>query len=201
MLPATACQIFIGGPTGSVNTGMTVSTGHITLTARTLERCTQLPYTRYWEKGTADPHHPDHMTPWLSMGYPESTLRQWGEFHHVDADSAQGLFEWCAQFRVSAWVQQHTLFVVALPGMAMPPHRDVQQNLRDAHPVDLIRRRQIFVEDWRSGHYFEVNGRVFTGWSAGDWVEFSIDELHMGGNIGNTNRYTVQVSGALNTEQ
>ena len=53
----------------------------------------------------------------------------------------------------------------------------------------------VFLEDWQSGHYLEINGEPIIEWSAGDWVGWNYDTPHLAANIGMTDRYTMQITG------
>ena len=53
----------------------------------------------------------------------------------------------------------------------------------------------VFLEDWKPGHYFEADGQSFTQWKSMDYVMWSHDTPHLGGNMGNQTRYTVQITG------
>jgi hypothetical protein len=55
----------------------------------------------------------------------------------------------------------------------------------------------VFLEDWKSGHYFEANNQSFTHWQAMDYVMWSNDTPHLGGNLGDEARYTVQITGTI----
>jgi hypothetical protein len=53
----------------------------------------------------------------------------------------------------------------------------------------------IFLEDWQSGHYFEIDGTPITAWSAGDVITWRYDVPHVAANVGMTDRYTLQITG------
>jgi len=58
-----------------------------------------------------------------------------------------------------------------------------------------IWRYIFFVEDWKPGHIFEIDGTLFPNWKAGDWVAWRYDVPHMAANLGNEDRYTIQLTG------
>ena len=41
----------------------------------------------------------------------------------------------------------------------------------------------VFLEDWKSGHYFEVEGKPFIEWKAGDWAMWIGYTRHFAANI------------------
>jgi hypothetical protein len=84
-------------------------------------------------------------------------------------------------------------------GTVMPTHRDHYNKYVSVFNLQgkehTIHRAIVFMEDWASGHYFEGNGVAYTGWRAGDVVEWCYDVPHMAANIGPTPRYTLQITG------
>ena len=55
----------------------------------------------------------------------------------------------------------------------------------------------MLLEDWKPGHYLEVNGKPYVNWLAGKTVEWYYDVPHMAANIGLEDRYTLQITGHL----
>ena len=53
----------------------------------------------------------------------------------------------------------------------------------------------IFLEDWKSGHYFELDGKPYVDWKAGDWISWKGKTEHFAANIGVEFRYTLQITG------
>jgi hypothetical protein len=86
-------------------------------------------------------------------------------------------------------------------GTILPMHKDLY--LRYVELFNLqgqenrIRRAVVFLDDWKSGHYFEGAGQPMTNWLAGDAVEWVYDTPHMAANIGPEPRYTLQITGWL----
>ena len=80
----------------------------------------------------------------------------------------------------------------------LPAHQDhytvyiKKFNIQDP---STVWRSIVFLEDWKPGHYFEINGIANTSWKAGDWVKWQYDISHTAGNIGLDNRYTAQITG------
>jgi len=62
-------------------------------------------------------------------------------------------------------------------------------------PRDHIVRALVLLEDWKPGHYLEVDGTAHTNWSAGDYWSWSADVPHAASNIGILPRYTLQITG------
>ena len=86
------------------------------------------------------------------------------------------------------------------PGDVLPWHVDTYSAFRRIYDIDataVIRRYIIFLEDWRSGHYFEVDGDPVTRWIAGDAVLWHNDTPHVAANMGRDYRYTLQITGVI----
>ena len=61
--------------------------------------------------------------------------------------------------------------------------------------IEDVHKILVFLEDWKSGHYFEVEGKPFIEWKAGDWAMWIGDTRHFAANIGTEYRYTLQITG------
>ena len=81
----------------------------------------------------------------------------------------------------------------------LPVHGDDYKLYREKFKVELddCYRILVFLEDWKSGHYFEVDGKNITDYKAGDYAIWSGDEEHMASNIGTEYRYTLQITGRI----
>ena len=84
-------------------------------------------------------------------------------------------------------------------GVVLPMHGDIYTRYRKMFRCELhnIKRIVVFLEDWHSGHYFEIAGNPVTYWKAGDYVWWFGDVKHMAANIGLEDRYTLQITGHL----
>ena len=56
----------------------------------------------------------------------------------------------------------------------------------------------VFLENWKTGHYFQLENDVYTYWRQGEYVEWSSEQAHMGANVGPEPRYTLQITGVPN---
>lgn len=134
-------------------------------------------------------------TRWRSQGYTNITLN--GALYASPrsmpayADPFLSMFDWKDQG--IGFFRMKTLEM-------FPLHQDhyttYQQkfNLSDSKN---IWRCVVFMEDWKSGHYFEIGGDPMVKWSRGDWVAWNDDVPHFAGNFGTEDRYTVQITGHL----
>lgn len=86
------------------------------------------------------------------------------------------------------------------PGQTLPEHEDTffmfSKNY-GVDPKDCI-RINIFLEDWKTGHYFEVNKEPVVKWSKGDAIIIDTCVPHLSGNMGLESKYTMQVTGIRN---
>lgn len=79
----------------------------------------------------------------------------------------------------------------------MPTHSDhfnTYCRLNNTTP-DKVERTILMLEDWKPGHYFELDGVGYVNWKAGDWFKWRGDVPHAASNIGTESRYTLQITG------
>lgn len=86
------------------------------------------------------------------------------------------------------------------PGQTLPTHEDTFYKFASVHNVDPYEccRVNIFLEDWKSGHYFEINENSILQWKRGDAIIIERDEPHLSGNMGLDTKYTMQITGVKN---
>lgn len=79
----------------------------------------------------------------------------------------------------------------------MPEHVDHFQTYMRLFNVEYknIRRVLIMLEDWKPGHYLEIDGVGVVNWIAGDYFIWDSDVRHAAANIGTEDRYTLQITG------
>lgn len=92
-----------------------------------------------------------------------------------------------------------TSYYKMLPGDLLPEHRDTYLAYCRYHSVDAsdVFRVIVFLQDWNPGFLFEIDGNPMVQYSAGTWVGWKYQTLHMAGNIGRIPRYTLQITGTL----
>jgi hypothetical protein len=81
-----------------------------------------------------------------------------------------------------------------LPGNTIPYHADKHYLLQKEHGAGDTYRYLIFLEDWQSGHYFEIYNQPLVSWRRGDWIKFHRNEWHLAGNMGTTPFFSAQVT-------
>ena len=82
-------------------------------------------------------------------------------------------------------------------GVILPEHSDHYTTYINKFKCDInqIHRLLIFLEDWKSGHYFEVENTPITNWKMGDCYMWNGETKHMAANMGPHYRYTLQITG------
>jgi|TARA_B110000285_G_C14718417_1_gene421009 hypothetical protein len=82
-------------------------------------------------------------------------------------------------------------------GIIMPKHVDHFETYCKLFNIsrDKVVRAIVALEDWKSGHYFEIDGNPITDWRKGDYVVWDADTPHSAANIGIEDRYTLQITG------
>ena len=97
------------------------------------------------------------------------------------------------------WKDIGTSYYCMRTGTVLPTHQDLYKKYTElfdlAGQQHRIRRAIVFLEDWKSGHYFEGLGQPLTNWCAGTVIEWPYDTPHMAANIGLEPRYTLQITG------
>jgi len=106
-------------------------------------------------------------------------------------------------FQLQSWNDVGVSYYCMKPFDFLPLHKDhyltyIEKN-KISNPKNVW-RCIVFLEDWKSGHYFEIDGYANTNWKAGDWVSWNYDVPHVAGNIGTEDRYTVQITGWVNDD-
>jgi len=132
--------------------------------------------------------------------YPAICLEQDAQYNTGHAIKDKIDWSWTKIFAPDGWKDVGLAFDKADPGYVIPMHADHFKNYCDrfGHGRTDVKRRLIFLEDWKDGHYFQLEDTVYHHWSQGDWVEWGSEQLHMGGNLGSQPRYTLQVTGVPN---
>jgi len=81
----------------------------------------------------------------------------------------------------------------------MPVHVDYYSTYISLNSAkyENICRIVVMLEDWKAGHYLEVDGNAYVNWKAGDYFSWKSDCPHAASNIGIEDRYTLQITGEL----
>ena len=130
---------------------------------------------------------------WIEMGYAKQSL--YGSMY----DAKNEMPHWMSPFiDLFNWKHFGWTMYKMKPGEIIPWHRDLFLKYIQLHSiknVNTIVRAVIFVEDWKSGHYIEIDETPVIKWKAGDFVLWRYNTPHVAGNFGNEDRYTLQLTG------
>lgn len=132
---------------------------------------------------------------WRALGYTQTKFT--GDMY----DMRQPELPWLTRFSKHFQVGHLSWSVYRMrPGCVLPEHSDTYNKFRQLYNLSdttTIVRSIVFLEEWQSGHYLELNKKPLTGWRAGDWVTWSGDFPHLAANVGKTDRYTLQLTGIV----
>ena len=132
--------------------------------------------------------------------YPEACHNQNQHYNTGHAINEGIDWSWTDIFLPKDWTDVGLAFDRADPGYIIPWHTDHFANYskRFGHLRTKVKRRMVFLEDWKTGHYFQLENDVYTYWRQGEYVEWSSEQAHMGANVGPEPRYTLQITGVPN---
>jgi hypothetical protein len=136
----------------------------------------------------------------------QKTIEKWKSLGHnyekytgLMRDQSQQLPDWCFNVLEQIPLQKSSITLYCMsPGTIMPEHSDTfikYREIMNLKITDDVGRAVIFLEDWKSGHYFEIDETPMVNWKKGDYVLWKNDTPHVAANLGKENRYTMQVTG------
>ena len=135
---------------------------------------------------------------WLAQGYQSKIC---GDMADMRGRQPSWNHRFIQHYTSLGWQHVGTSYYRMTSGTVMPVHQDRYAkyvSLFDlAGKEFLIRRAVVLLEDWRPGHYLEIQGRPLVEWRAGTVVEWTYDTPHMAANVGLEPRYTLQITGHL----
>jgi len=141
---------------------------------------------------------PNDVQQWLAQGYQSKIC---GDMADMRGRQPSWNHRFIQHYTSLGWQHVGTSYYRMTSGTVMPVHQDRYAkyvSLFDlAGKESLIRRAVVLLEDWRPGHYLEIQGRPLVEWRAGTVVEWTYDTPHMAANVGLEPRYTLQVTGHL----
>jgi len=135
---------------------------------------------------------------WTAQGYANKFT---GDMCDMRRPQPSWNYQFIKIFQEMGWKDIGTSYYRMGTGTILPTHGDLYLRYIDVFKLQghehTIRRAIVFLEDWKSGHYFEGDGQPFVNWRAGDVVEWAYDASHMAANLGTEPRYTLQITGHL----
>lgn len=136
------------------------------------------------------------LTRWVYQGY------RHGKFTGDMCDMRRPQPSWNDQiikhFEDLGWEDVCTSYYRMSTATILPVHSDTYKKYIEIFKVKnpkTINRALIFLEDWQSGHYLEVDNKPILEWKQGDYIVWNYNTPHMAANLGLTPRYTLQVTG------
>lgn len=133
---------------------------------------------------------------WIAQGYPDKFTGDMCDMRSPQPDWNQRFID---IFAGMGWKDIGTSYYRMRTGTVLPTHGDLYVKYIALHNLQgqehRLRRAIVFLEDWKSGHYFEGLGQALTDWVAGTVIEWPYDTPHMAANIGPSPRYTLQITG------
>lgn len=135
----------------------------------------------------------DSLDQWRKLGYTQTRFT--GDMYDMRKPEP----DWIAPFRHHFPWQHFSWSVYRMgPGTVLPNHADTYARFREIYSIkdpSTVFRAVVFLENWQSGHYFEIDHEPETEWAAGQYVIWRNDVEHLAANMGMTNRYTLQITG------
>lgn len=143
---------------------------------------------------------PIQVEEWIDMGFPGENFNG----NLVDSSEPGNLPSWVWKVAYDNFPMYDnvgiSLFMMT-PGDMIPEHKDTYQRYIEVFEVEntnKIWRTLVMLEDWKSGHYLEIDRVPLVDWNAGDTFSWPFDSPHMAANLGRENRYTLQITGTRN---
>ena len=158
-------------------------------------KCTRGNTLRFWNfKDIKDFNYVKKMSPTLEG-------EVWNEKSYGSMyDSSNPMPDWIGKFEGMFKLKNQTYtFYKMDPGEIMPVHIDHFRTYQRIFNVEYknIKRVLVMLEDWKPGHYLEIDGVGVVNWVAGDWFMWDSDVPHSAANIGTIPRYTLQITGEV----
>jgi hypothetical protein len=161
------------------------SKGHITL-----ERSDEYRHLMYNRQPLTDAE----LIAWREQGYTHE------HFTGMMYDSKNPMPSWVVDIAQKIGLDNcGFVFYKMETGNIMPVHVDHYRQYCNVFNVNRnkVWRAVVFLEDWKSGHYFEIDGVAICNYRAGEYILWSADTPHAASNIGTLDRYTLQITGTL----
>jgi hypothetical protein len=139
---------------------------------------------------------PESVNIWVSQGYQSKITGELCDMRHR-------LPAWASKFvniyTEMGWKDIGLAFYRMRTGTVMPVHQDLYKRYIEVFGLEgrehTINRAILLLEDWKSGHYLEVDGYPYVNWRAGDIVQWVYSTPHSAANLGLEDRYTLQITG------
>lgn len=135
---------------------------------------------------------------WVAQGYQSKITGELCDMRHQLPTWADQLIQIYTEL---GWKDIGLGFYRMRTGTVMPVHGDLYKRYIELFNLNgqehTIKRALLLLEDWKSGHYLEVDNKPYVHWQAGDVVEWVYDTPHMAANLGLEDRYSLQITGHI----
>lgn len=139
---------------------------------------------------------PVSVNEWINQGYQSKIVGAMCDMRHPQPSWNN---QFVKHFEDLGWKDIGTSYYRMTTGTVMPVHQDLYKKYIERFNLhgqeNTIHRAIIMLEDWKPGHYLEVQGIPYVEWQAGQVIEWTYDAPHMAANIGLEDRYTLQITG------
>jgi hypothetical protein len=133
---------------------------------------------------------------WIKQGYHNKITGDLCDMRHQLPAWAKCFI---TMYQDQGWQNIGLAFYRMRTGTVMPVHQDLYRRYIEIFNLQgqehTIRRALVLLEDWKPGHYLEVDGVPYVDWPAGKTVEWVYDTPHSAANLGLEDRYTLQITG------
>ena len=138
------------------------------------------------------------LTRWVYQGYRHGKFT--GDMCDMRSPQPSWNDKFIKYFENLGWQNVTTSYYRMTTATILPTHTDTYKKyikLFKVKKTSAILRALVFLEDWDSGHYLEVNDHPITKWQQGNYIIWSQGVPHMAANIGIKPRYTLQITGTV----
>lgn len=141
---------------------------------------------------------PVSVAQWVSQGYQSKFTGDLCDMRHRLPAWSQTFIDIYTEM---GWKDIGLAFYRMTTGTVLPVHSDLYRRYIELFGLTgrepTIRRALVLLEDWKSGHYLEVDDAPIVDWKAGQVVEWQYDTPHAAANLGLEDRYTLQITGHI----
>ena len=140
---------------------------------------------------------PDAMTAWRKMGFSHRHFT--GEMYDMKNPKPDWFNFYLMALNFQGWEHLSWSFYKMTSGVILPRHSDKYVKFLKMYPnaTGTIGRALVMLEDWKPGHYLDLDDVAVTDWKAGDYFWWTDDTVHTAANIGTEDRYTLQLTGFI----
>ena len=139
----------------------------------------------------------EELETWREQGYTHEN------FTGLMYDSRNPVPNWCYDVANDIGLKQTGfVFYKMKTNDIMPTHIDHFRRYCKVFNVERkdVWRAIVFLEDWKPGHYFEIERTAICNYKSGEYILWSCDAPHAASNIGIEDRYTLQITGIKSRE-